>query len=133
MQPDQQTSVVTPTDEFVSFFAVKRRDTIWGVLSALALLQRSTRRRHKWYPEDPDVFSVAVKALEALISKHYVATFIQHSCDCVMKSHQPGKATRPYRLKQAFDAEEAHQRLTRIFEQKSEGKPPLWKLKKNLV
>lgn len=130
MYPDQQTSVVIPTDEFVSFFASKRRDTILGVLGALALLERSTRRRHKRY-EDPDVFSIAVKAIEEFIPKTYVARFLELSCVCVVKSHQHGVTTRPYRLRPGFNAREAHEQLSRIFETKSKGMPQLWKQKKN--
>jgi hypothetical protein len=130
MENDQQTPVVTSTDEFVSFFALKRRDTILGVQAALALLERATRRRHKRY-EDPDIFSIAVKAIEEFIPKTYVSRFLELSCVCIAKSHQHGVTTRPYRLRPGFSTQEAYERLARIFEMKSKGKPQLWKQKKS--
>ena len=133
MQTDPQTPVVTPTDEFVSFFATRERATIFGAMLALALLQRATTRRHKWYEEDPDVFSITVKSLEGLIRKCYVTPFLQMSCTCILKSHQTGVATRPYKLRQGFNPQEAYTRLESIFKKKSEGKPQLWREKKLLT
>ncbi|NBU72912.1 MAG: hypothetical protein EBS53_15975 [Bacteroidetes bacterium] len=133
MENDQQTPVVTPTDEFVSFFAPKLRATILGAMQALALLQRATERRHKWYVEDADVFSITVKSLESLIRKCYVTPFLELSCECVLKSHQTGVASRPYRLRKGFDPQEAYNRLEEIFNKKSEGKPPCWRQIKHLA
>ena len=130
MYPDQQTPVVTPTDEFVSFFASKTRATVLGAIEALSVLELATRRRHKWYQNDPDVFSIAVKSLESHVRKLYVTKLLELSTVCVVRSHQTGVATRPYRIKPGFNTKEAYERLVSILEEKSAGKPRLWKQKK---
>lgn len=130
MQPDQQTSVVTPTDEFVSFFASKLRPTIIGAMEALAILQRGTCRKHKLHPADPDAFSITVKSLERVIRKCYVAPFLDLSCTLLSKSYQAGVSTRAWRLREGFNVEEAYLRLGRILEEKSAGRSRPWRQKK---